>query len=165
MTLRVRIQAITPADAASMLGAAARPVNWADDYPTADDLEVAGHLASGTFAFAATESPWGPWQVIDCSDGAVIGGAGFHGPPDEHGVAEIGYNIVPSRRGRGLATAAVLLLIDVAGGAGARTLTAGTDPVNVPSQRVLERSGFAVVERRVGEVRWSRPMSSPSESA
>ena len=66
------------------------------------------------------------------------------GPP-ESGETEIGYNIVPSRQGRGYATEAVRTLLAMAWAhPQARSVTASTAPGNVASQRVLEKAGFAL---------------------
>ena len=48
-------------------------------------------------------------------DGVVVGGIGFHGPPSGD-VVEVGYGVVPAARGRGVATEALRLLLDVAAG-------------------------------------------------
>jgi RimJ/RimL family protein N-acetyltransferase len=40
----------------------------------------------------------------------VIGDVGFVGPPGEDGVVEIGFSVIPSYRGRGIATEAVRAL-------------------------------------------------------
>jgi len=60
-----------------------------------------------------------------------------------HETAEVGYDLLPHGRGRGVATRAVLL---VAGWAfrelGVERLELRTHPDNVASQRVAERAGF-----------------------
>lgn len=61
----------------------------------------------------------------------------------------------PSGRGRGIATAVVGILADLARSRGATMLVAGTDPSNVASQRVLERSGFVQSPSRADELRWT----------
>jgi RimJ/RimL family protein N-acetyltransferase len=62
-------------------------------------------------------------------------------------VGYVGYWLLPSARGRGLATRAVRLLSDWAvRDLGTTHLGLLTEPANEPSQRVAERSGF----RRVG---------------
>jgi RimJ/RimL family protein N-acetyltransferase len=56
---------------------------------------------------------------------------------------EIGYGIVPSRQGRGLATEALLTMLTMAWADPRVTaVVAGTDPGNAASQRVLEKAGF-----------------------
>ncbi|NMO93626.1 GNAT family N-acetyltransferase [Actinomycetospora sp. TBRC 11914] len=66
---------------------------------------------------------------------------GFTGPPRD-GEVEIGYQVAPAHRGRGLATAAVRVWVERARAAGVRRVVARTDPGAVASARVLERAGF-----------------------
>jgi ribosomal-protein-alanine N-acetyltransferase len=64
--------------------------------------------------------------------------------------ANVGYMVDAAFRGRGVATAAVLLAAERAfGEVGLHRLEAGVMPSNVASQRVLERAGFT----RVGTTR------------
>jgi RimJ/RimL family protein N-acetyltransferase len=114
---------------------------WAEDYPTEGDVVMAELvLASGEFP--SFQNPWGPLQVVLEETGLAIGGIGFKGRPDPDGVVEIGYGLAPSVQGNGLATEAVLGLIDLARRLGFRTVTAETDATNIASQRVLEKAGF-----------------------
>jgi [ribosomal protein S5]-alanine N-acetyltransferase len=119
---------------------------WADDFPDGGDQIIARLLHQGGPAAAESErtSPWGHYQVVERASGAVVGGAGFKGPP-EGGETEIGYNIVPSRQRDGYATEAVRTLLSIAWAhPQARSVTANTDLGNVASQRVLEKAGFAL---------------------
>jgi RimJ/RimL family protein N-acetyltransferase len=70
------------------------------------------------------------------------------------GLAEVGYWIVPERRGAGLATAAVELVVSRAFTAGIERLQATVEPWNVPSQRVLEKAGFDREGLLRGYARW-----------
>jgi RimJ/RimL family protein N-acetyltransferase len=79
---------------------------------------------------------------------AVVGHAGFHGPPDEEGVAEIGYSVDPAFRRRGYARAALVeLLRRAAAEPGVRTVRATIGPDNEASLATI--AGFGFVE--VGE--------------
>ena len=80
------------------------------------------------------------WAVVAGDE--AVGGTGYatrHVP----GLADVGYWIVSERRGKGLATAAVELLVERAFAAGVERLQATVEPWNVASQRVLEKAGFA----------------------
>jgi RimJ/RimL family protein N-acetyltransferase len=89
----------------------------------------------------------GSWLVID--DGEVAGLCGYKGRPTPEGEVEIGYGVVASRRGRGLAAAAVASMLErAARDPGIVRLTAETAVDNIASQRVLEKNGFGSTGRR-----------------
>ena len=126
--------ALTPAEVA----------DWHPEYPLAETVDalqmlLAAHAASGTLAGLPR------WWVHEVRlAGRVVGDVGFHGPPVADGpvVVEIGYALVPSLRGRGVATRAVGQLLEVAWRDGAVQVLAETDPDNAASQAVLRRLGF-----------------------
>jgi RimJ/RimL family protein N-acetyltransferase len=139
---------------ARMVMESERQEDWAAGYPTAGDVEVAGRIVDGTWQPTSESDPWGAWVVFESDSGLVVGGAGFHGTPDVEGSVEIGYGIAPEWHGRGIATSAVGMLIDMAASLGARCIVAGTDEDNVASQRVLEKCGFTQATPIDGEMRW-----------
>jgi RimJ/RimL family protein N-acetyltransferase len=106
-------------------------------------------------------SEWGPQLFFD-EDGALVGNGGWKGPPTE-GTAELGYSVAPSRQGRGIATAAVLELIERGRKAGLRRVIAHTLPEESASTTVLMRCGFQKTGERLdpddGLVwRWELPL-------
>jgi RimJ/RimL family protein N-acetyltransferase len=77
-------------------------------------LRVAADLVEqewiDAFRFARAELErrpelFGWWTALFVSEGVVCGMGGWRGPPDAEGIVELGYNIAPALRGRGLATA------------------------------------------------------------
>ncbi|KZE91628.1 GNAT family N-acetyltransferase [Microbacterium sp. TNHR37B] len=79
----------------------------------------------------------------------AVGAAGFHSAPDDEGAVEISYEIDPTFRGRGLATAAAEMLVAEAIAAPeVRTVVASVSPGNSASLRIVRRLGFV----KVGEV-------------
>lgn len=82
---------------------------------------------------------------------ALIGHAGFHGPPGTNApraadAVELGYTIFPEHRGRGYATEAVRALIGWAGEShGIGRFVASIAPSNVPSLALVRRLGFTQV--------------------
>jgi ribosomal-protein-alanine N-acetyltransferase len=130
-----------------------RLADWAEDFPAAGDVFIAGGLHRGEIDRAQRsggEALWGHHQVVETSSGLVVGGAGFHGPPTG-GEVEIGYGIVPTRQGRGYATEAVTTLVSLALSIPEVVgVVAGTDADNVASQRVLEKAGFRLVDQSDG---------------
>ncbi len=98
---------------------------------------------------------FGVWVMIERETNTVVGDAGFLGPPDENGIVEIGYSVVPGRRCRGYATGAVSTLTGWAlRQDGVVGVVAGCDPSNAASIRVLERIGFERTGESGGEIRW-----------
>ncbi len=94
-----------------------------------------------------------PWTygfaVVDRESRSVVGNAGFKGPPDQQGMVEIAYGIVPDYEGRGYATEAAALLVRFASGnSEVRLIRAHTLPTTNASTRVLTKCGFD----KVGEV-------------
>jgi ribosomal-protein-alanine N-acetyltransferase len=87
-------------------------------------------------------APWLVRAVVARPGGTVVGHAGFHGPPDEHGTVEVGYLIVGEQQRRGYATAALTALIAFAREHGARTIRAAIAPGNVASLALVAALGF-----------------------
>lgn len=132
----VRLERMTTATAAALLDDA-RPsdIEVVPDYPTEFSKGVAAQVAVG--------SELGPY-VIHSPSGSVVGEIG--GAFTSEGTVEIGYAIVRSHWGRGIATAAVRELV--------RRLTLRADVVRVvahtpldrpESGRVVEKAGFTFV--------------------
>ena len=119
---------------------------WHPEYPLPETLStlataLAAHEAVAGRPLAAAP----PWWVHQVSlDGEVVGDVGFLGPPAADGLVEVevGYAVVPARRGRGVATRACRLLVALAWRSGADTLLADAEPGGAASRAVLERCGF-----------------------
>ena len=88
--------------------------------------------------------PWGTHLIFDAADGALVGFGGFKGAPVD-GRVEIGYAIAQERRNRGLAGAAVLLMVERARSAGVHVVVAHTLSEPNASTAVLTRCGFTRV--------------------
>jgi len=85
---------------------------------------------------------WGTRLIVAGEPPELVGWGGFKGPPAD-GTVELGYEIAESRWGRGLATAAVGLMLDEALAVGDVTrVVAHTLPERNASNRVLEKTGF-----------------------
>lgn len=87
-------------------------------------------------------APWLVGAVVGRPAEAVVGHAGFHGPPDVDGMVEIGYAIVPAFRRRGYARAAVGRLLEYAAANGAHVVRASVSPENVASLALIRAFGF-----------------------
>lgn len=89
---------------------------------------------------------WMARQVLVRDDGAVVGHAGFHGPPDKSGMVEIGYTVDPAFRRRGYARAALVeLLRRAAAEPGVRVVRAAISPDNAASLATIAGFGFVEV--------------------
>jgi RimJ/RimL family protein N-acetyltransferase len=75
---------------------------------------------------------------------AVVGRAGFHGPPDALGRVEVTYEIAPAHRRRGYARAALEALVArAAAEPGVQQVRAVIRPHNHASRRLVIQCGFA----------------------
>jgi len=90
---------------------------------------------------------WWTYLFVHIEDNALIGHGGFKGKPDEAGMVELGYALVPAYRGRGLATEAAQGLMDYAfSDPRVKTVDAHTLAEPNPSTRVLDRLGLKQVD-------------------
>jgi RimJ/RimL family protein N-acetyltransferase len=88
---------------------------------------------------------WGVYALV--RDGAMVGHAGFHGPPGRNGpghpdAVEIGYTVFPAFRGRGYAQAAARELVSLARARSVARVIASVAPDNAPSLAVIRKLGF-----------------------
>ena len=140
----VALEPITPDLARRIVAREERPGDrWHAEYPFLDEIDPLRSLA----ASAAPDPDFTMYVVRRSSDGMAVGGFGFFGPPDADGRVEFGYGLVPSARGAGLASSAVLLALEHARLRGATTAAADTEADNIASRRVLTKSSLAEVGR------------------
>lgn len=120
---------------------------WAEGYPLDGDSRACASYVSHLPMTAGStgHDAFGYYQIVEA--GVVIGGIGFHGRP-RRGVVEVGYGVVPSARERGVATAALLMMIGLAGQlGGVRQVVGRTSEDNVASQRVMLAAGMRFAGR------------------
>lgn len=105
-----------------------------------------------------------PYLILPPARDLVLGGCRFKGAPVD-GRVEIGYGVAASQRGRGVASAAVARMLEIAAASRlVREVVAHIRPDNVASSRVVERLRFLRIGPVVdadGEavVRWCRPLA------
>jgi RimJ/RimL family protein N-acetyltransferase len=100
-----------------------------------------------------TSNRWLVRAVIDASHGEIVGHAGFHGPPDEHGMVEIGYTIAEPFRRRGFARATAAALIAYAAvDPAVTTVRASIRPDNEASLATIRPFGFIQVGEQIDDV-------------
>jgi RimJ/RimL family protein N-acetyltransferase len=110
---------------------------------------------------SGTPPEWFSYLIVDAAEDLVVGLGGFTGPPSD-GAVEVGYSVAPGHRGRGHATEAVRLWLDLAARSGVTLVRAHTLAEESASTAVLTKLGF----ERVAEIdgaeegplwRWERP--------
>ena len=112
------------------------PDGW-PEFPEAIDVTLA-HLQSAPEADRA----WSMQFFVNPASGRLLGSGGFAGPPVDRTV-EIGYEVAPEFRGRGLGTAAARALVEHAVASGEIDhVIAHTLPGPNPSTGVLASLGF-----------------------
>ena len=93
---------------------------------------------------AEQQAGTGAFYVLVAEDGSVLGRFNLYRLQD--GTAELGYRVAERVAGRGVATAAVRELCQLAVSRhGLRELRAATSNANVASQKVLAKAGFVLV--------------------
>lgn len=137
-TERLILRPATAALAAALLDGTA-DLPCAPGFPRDDDRDaLRGVAASG-------DDARGTWVVEH--DGALVGSLGVAGTVSPDGDQELGYGLVDSVHGVGLATEAVGALCAVLERReGVRRLTAEALPGNEASVRLLRRLGFVEVD-------------------
>ena len=110
-----------------------------------------------------TSAHWcAPFLIV--SRNAILGTCRFRAAP-AHGSVEIGYEVAESQRGRGIATAAVGQLLQIAASSGlVQQVVAHILPGNVASSKVVSRLGFSKGDSLVDQdgetvVRWSHQVA------
>jgi len=90
------------------------------------------------------------WALAEREGDRLVGTTTFFSLSGPHKRAEVGYSLLPSRQGRGLASEALrLALAHAFGPLGLERIEADVDPRNEASWRLLEKLGF----RREGLLR------------
>jgi RimJ/RimL family protein N-acetyltransferase len=131
-------------DEASAAAGVAIPRRWVDD-------TWLWTLRLGQVLGEPDQARWLIRAVVTL-DGTVVGHAGFHGPPDERKMVEIGYEIESEHRRRGYARAAVGELLAYAAKHGATVARASIGPGNAASLGLIASLGFVRVGEQVDEI-------------
>lgn len=106
---------------------------------------------------------WIVRAAVSVPDEVVVGAGGFHGPPDDDGMVEIGYSTDPDYRRRGYARAMVAELLRWgAAEPSVVTVRASISPENTASLATIARFGFVHVGEQWDdedgtEFRYERP--------
>lgn len=91
--------------------------------------------------------PWLSRGIVLRESGAMVGEIGFHNPPDELAVVEVGYEVLPGFRRRGIAAEAIRALTDWAYSTGdASSVYATISHDNTASIGLVRALGFRFQE-------------------
>lgn len=119
------------------------------DWPDEDDKYLL-QMRIADLKVHPERAPWLVRAIVENETQRMIGHVGFHGPPNDAGLAEIGYTIFPEHRRKGFAEEAVRALFAWAlVKEGVKGFRASVGPWNDPSLKMVGKLGF----RQVG-VQW-----------
>ncbi|MFG2303970.1 GNAT family N-acetyltransferase [Actinacidiphila glaucinigra] len=123
------------------------------DYFLTDQAKWVWRYRVDQLASDPRSAGWLTRAVVAEPEGVVVGYAGFHGPPDEAGMVEIGYSVAPGHRRQGYArTMLTELLRRAAAESGVRTARVTISPQNTPSLATISGFGFVEVGEQWDEV-------------
>ncbi|MEV4369556.1 GNAT family protein [Nonomuraea sp. NPDC049637] len=116
------------------------------DYFLTDRARWLWRIRIDQMAADPDHAPWMVRQTVTGPEGVVVGHAGFHGPPDETGMVEIGYAVAPEFRRQGYGRAILIeLLRRAAADPAVKTVRATISPDNVASLATIAGFGFVQV--------------------
>lgn len=149
MTLRLvhlNLDAMLALLAGDLSGASAEAGVQLTDYFLGDESIWLWQIRVDQIRQDPNTAPWFARAAVDEESGLVIGHAGYHGPPDEAGMVEVGYSVDPRYRRQGYAGQMVTELLRRAKAEpDVRTVRASISPDNVASLATVARFGFAQV--------------------
>jgi len=127
-------------------------LGFADPEDFLSDATFVLRLRAEQLARDPSQEPWLLRAIVLRDSATAVGYVNFHAPPDDRGMVEIGYRVLPAHRRRGYATEAAHGMWDWAAQHGARVLRAAIAPDNVPSLAMVDRAGFVEVGHQMDEV-------------
>ena len=148
LTTRLRLRQPALADLDALVDGAN---NWNVVAPTASlPFPYLAEHGIGFIKRVAVKPDQRPFAIARQSDDLLMGVVGLKF--SEEDPPELGYWLAETYWGQGFAPEAVLGLLDAARQSGIETIRALVLVSNPGSQRVLEKTGFAVIERTVSVV-------------
>lgn len=90
--------------------------------------------------------------VLAIADGDIIGSAGFHDFPDENGMIEIGFGIVPDKQRQGYGLELLHgMWKEIANRSDVKILRYTVSPENEASMHIIKKLGFDLVGEQIDE--------------
>jgi RimJ/RimL family protein N-acetyltransferase len=113
---------------------------------TVSPVPLPEYFVSQEFAQDPASAAWVTGVIWDEQEQVAVGRAGYHGPPDDSGMVEIGYAVDPAYRRRGYARAALEALLQrAAREPQVRVVRVTISPDNAASYALASQYGFAKV--------------------
>jgi ribosomal-protein-alanine N-acetyltransferase len=123
------------------------------DWFLSDEITWLWRMRLDQIAADPRAAAWVARAAVSVPDGTVVGAAGFHGPPDDTGMVEIGYSTDPAYRRRGYAKAMVTALLRwAAAEPSVVTVRASISPENAASLATIGGFGFTHVGEQWDDV-------------
>jgi RimJ/RimL family protein N-acetyltransferase len=112
----------------------------------------------GSIDSLGADEPWRFYYIVLRNPRTLVGTCGIKQAPDANGCIELGYSVLEQFRCRGIASEAVIALMDVAFARGAAEVAAETFPSLPASIRVMEKCGMTKTGEgsEPGTVRYSK---------
>jgi ribosomal-protein-alanine N-acetyltransferase len=98
------------------------------------------------------------WEgiIIHKEDNMIMGDMGFKGGPNDEGIIDLGYSIVPSYQGKGYATEMGKAMVDWGiSQPNVNRVIAACNPDNFASIQVLEKIGFKITNKTEDKFYWT----------
>lgn len=144
LTPRLILRPLRPEDAAAMFGYRSRPdVFRYQLWRPADEAEIREYIGRQQRLAPGEPGTWYSLAIERREGGGMIGDAGLHFPDGNPDEVEIGITLSPEFQRRGFAAEALREIFRFCFHMLAKTrITAGADPRNLASVRLLERMGM-----------------------
>lgn len=114
--------------------------------------EDVARLRLGQIELDPAVTPWLLRALVTRDTRIAVGFINFHAAPDDAGMVEIGYEVLPAYQRRGYASEASTACLAWAAEHGARVAHACVRPDNVASLAIVRRAGFVPVGEQMHEV-------------
>ncbi|MFE0133448.1 GNAT family N-acetyltransferase [Streptomyces sp. NPDC059037] len=145
---RIALREVRPAAAADLAVGGTGGLNWIGGGPF-EGTRTAAEMVTKAYGSGVHRPEWGMFALVRVADEVAVGGMGFHGPPDEEGTVEVGYDLAVGARGYGYASESLDALSAWAlDRPGVASLLAVIEHGNAASQGVVTRAGYVRVSDR-----------------
>ena len=95
------------------------------------------------------------WLIVEKENNQIIGSAGYIGKPNNEGNVEIGFGIIPSKRGKGFCHESVEALLKWGlSHDEVKNIIAQCDKSNIASRKTLEKLGFEYIGEKDNLLIW-----------